>query len=389
MDLILLVWLLLCGIPVLYLAIQILAATFLPEKDNSLKETKPQIGVLIPAHNEELVIADTLSQLNKQLSYNDCLLVVADNCTDKTAELSQSFGATVIERDEPSLRGKGFALEFGIDYLRKIKPDVVIIIDADCKVHPGTINLLARMATQRNCPIQAKYLMFPKTDSDLAQYVSAFAILLKNFVRLLGLKKLGLPSPLTGSGMAFPWEIINRNLLDKTSIVEDMLLGITCISHNITPQFCPDAYVSSYLPQTNLENQKQRLRWEHGHLHTILSSCPKLFFSGIKRKNLKSILYSLDISIPPLTLMLYILTINFVFSLFFIFISDSYYLSIISFSTIIIFISAISLAWFNFGKKFFPETELKAIPKYLLNKCSIYIKFIFDRQNDWTKTNRE
>lgn len=63
--------------------------------------------------------------------------MVADNCTDDTARLASAAGAEVIERHDALLRGKGYALDFGVRHLAQQPPDVVIVVDADCQVAEG------------------------------------------------------------------------------------------------------------------------------------------------------------------------------------------------------------------------------------------------------------
>ena len=69
----------------------------------------PRTAIVVPAHDEEGVIAETVSGL-LAAAPNALVLVVADNCTDGTAAAARKGGAEVLLRDEPGRRGKGFAL---------------------------------------------------------------------------------------------------------------------------------------------------------------------------------------------------------------------------------------------------------------------------------------
>ena len=110
----------------------------LPRRSKRHVETgpRPQVAVLIPAHNEQLVIEQTLRTLLPTLGENDRVIVVADNCDDDTAVLAQQAGTTVVERNDTERRGKAYALDFGVRYLETEPPDVVAVIDADCSVEP-------------------------------------------------------------------------------------------------------------------------------------------------------------------------------------------------------------------------------------------------------------
>ena len=94
--------------------------------------------MLIPAHNEASGIAATLRAITPQLRSDACL-VVADNCSDDAPRPSPvELGAEVIVREDTAqLRGKGYALEYGVRHLAADAPEVVIIIDADCVIGAG------------------------------------------------------------------------------------------------------------------------------------------------------------------------------------------------------------------------------------------------------------
>ncbi|MEI7537058.1 MAG: glycosyltransferase family 2 protein, partial [Comamonadaceae bacterium] len=89
--------------------------------------TPVRTAVLVPAHNESANVLPTIESVKVQLGPHDLLLLIADNCDDDTAELARSAGATVIERNNSQLRGKGYALAFGVDHLRADPPDVVLV----------------------------------------------------------------------------------------------------------------------------------------------------------------------------------------------------------------------------------------------------------------------
>ena len=93
--------------PLLFLVLQILSAVFLAKSSTTVNQyvKKPRLAVLMPAHNESLVISQTIQSILPQLSVGDQLLVVADNCTDETASIAKSLGASVIERKNSVERG--------------------------------------------------------------------------------------------------------------------------------------------------------------------------------------------------------------------------------------------------------------------------------------------
>src|SRR6185369_9762676 len=97
-------------VPAAVLCVESLSA-LLPATAEPRREPRPfKLAVLMPAHDEELGIAGTVRALSAELAPGDRLLVVADNCSDRTAELARAAGAEVVERRDAERRGKGHAL---------------------------------------------------------------------------------------------------------------------------------------------------------------------------------------------------------------------------------------------------------------------------------------
>ena len=175
---------------------------------NAESSLNVSFAILIPAHNEASVIKGTLTQLLPQVDSPEQIVVVADNCHDETAAVARSTGVKVLERQDPSRRGKGYALDYGLHALANTTPPevVVMVVDADCWVSPGTIHHIVQAAKQSGHPIQAVYRMEAPPEPSLRDRLSAFAFLVKNRVRAGGLSQLGVPIMLGGTGMAFPWQ---------------------------------------------------------------------------------------------------------------------------------------------------------------------------------------
>ena len=159
--------LLLILLPVLVLFVQVALACLPQRARPALAGARPRVAVLVPAHNESTLIVATLDGLRAQMQVGDRLLVVADNCSDDTAELARAAGAEVIERSDSQQRGKGYALDFGVRHLASNAPEVLIIVDADCQVGEGAIERLALRCIQSGRPTQALYLMHAPQGSGL------------------------------------------------------------------------------------------------------------------------------------------------------------------------------------------------------------------------------
>ena len=159
LDVILSVFAALFLVPIAVLTIEVVAAVCGRRTVFATSGTRPPVAILIPAHNEEGGISATLCSIAPQLEERDRLIVVADNCSDRTIAVAEADGAEVVARTDLEKRGKGFALDFGLRHLSSDPPDIVIVVDADCQVAPGAIDQLARVCASYQRPVQAQYLM--------------------------------------------------------------------------------------------------------------------------------------------------------------------------------------------------------------------------------------
>ena len=152
----------LLAIPVAIFFLEILAAVAMPHRGKSIAGTfgpRQRLAVIVPAHNESTAVLATLDDVRAQLLPADRLLVVADNCTDDTAVISAAAGAEVIKRDDPVKRGKGYALDFAFQHLKSDPPEIVVIIDADCRLTEHSLDRLAAACAISHRPVQALDLM--------------------------------------------------------------------------------------------------------------------------------------------------------------------------------------------------------------------------------------
>lgn len=390
LEILLLLSITILAIPVSIFAIQILAALAYTNKPPELSGDKlPNLTILMPAHNESLVITETIKTLIPVLDSPHQILVIADNCNDETANIARELGTTVIERQHATLRGKGYALDFGLQYLKASPPEVVIVIDADCKADAQAIAQLTRACVKHQRPIQALYLMQPQSNPSLKERIAAFAWLVKNYVRPLGFNVLGLPCQLMGTGMAFLWKDITAIHIASGHIAEDMKMGVDLARINKAPIFLPEALVTSTFPRDKNATKTQRARWEHGHLSVIVSDAPTLFIEAIVTKNLQMLGLALDLIVPPLAVLT--LMCCFIFIISFIL----YQLTLLPLSltcvSFVIFLLTVTvlIAWAFFGRHIISLKQLCYAPIYALVKIPLYIKFFVSRQVEWVRSKRD
>ncbi len=228
---------LLTAVPLIVLAVECFAAP-LPSRRQQLGE-RTSCAVLIPAHNEESGLAATLADVKSQLSPGDRLVVVADNCTDRTEDIGREHGAEMVVRRDSTRRGKGFALEAGVLHLKesdKDFPQVVVILDADCRFAAGSLDHLVCATSGQGRPFQARYLMCPGIVGPWETRVG-ICFLGEELGSTPRTERFRLPVPLTGSGMAFPKDVARSLELGTPEIVEDLKLGLDLVVQGAAPRF--------------------------------------------------------------------------------------------------------------------------------------------------------
>jgi len=377
-------------IPIAVLFIECSAA-FLPTRGETWDTgvPRPRVAVLLPAHNEASCISATIETLLPQLTDQDRLVVIADNCSDETAEIARGFGATVIERIDPVRRGKGYALDYGLRFIEADPPAVVVMADADCIVHQGAIDRIARLADAVSRPIQSTYLMERPANPGPNDAVSALAFMVKNVVRPRGLDRLGQPCLLYGTAMAFPWSVIAHAPLANSNIVEDMQLAVDLAIAGHPSVFCEEAKVTGRLPQQKSAAKSQRVRWEHGHLKTLLTQVPQLLKASLGQRRFDLLAIALDLCIPPLSLLVMMWAAVMGGALLAGALGASWIPAIfLAIQGLLILISIIG-AWAKFGRADLPARTLLAVPFYILWKIPLYFAFLVRPQTKWIRTERD
>lgn len=385
---------LLLALPVTVLFLEVVAALALRGRERSTipmeQGGRRRTAVLVPAHNEGAGLLPTIADIKAQLGAHDRLLVVADNCTDDTAAVAASAGAEVAERNDPSRIGKGYALDWGLRHLGANPPDVVVIVDADCRLSDHAIDRLAMSCAQTGRPAQALDLMTAPHRSPINYQVAEFAWRVKNWVRPLGLSNLNLPCQLMGTGMAFPWDVLRSAELASGQIVEDLKLGLDLAALGRPALFCPSAVVRSEFPVSAAGADAQRKRWEHGHIRTIMSALPRHLGRAIAGRNLSLLALSLDLAVPPLALLGLLVSGAVVVAGIAALLGASSTAFIIATISFAVFALSGFLSWVAYGRDILPASQLSSIGRYVFGKLGLYSGLLTRGfVTRWTRTDRK
>jgi cellulose synthase/poly-beta-1,6-N-acetylglucosamine synthase-like glycosyltransferase len=376
-------------LPISVLAVEVLAA-FVPHRAGSPEGVnRPRVAILVPAHDEASTIGATLRLLLTQLLNTDRIVVVADNCSDDTTAVAAAGGAEVIIRNDRSRRGKGYALDFGVRHLEQDPPQVVMIIDADCRVTDGTIDRLARVCGSSGRPVQAMYLIQAPAEAGIKVRIAEFACALKNRMRALGLHRLRLPSQLLGTGMAFPWTCISKVPLATGHLVEDLKLGLDLTASGAPPLFCPEALVTSDFPASEEGLQSQRTRWEHGYLGVLMSEGPSVLLRSLRTLNGPLFALALDLCVPPLTLLTLAIAAVWAISAALYATAHSRGPMLIASTDALLLFGSVLLCWVRYGRRILSLGDLAQAVSYVLWKLPLYGRFLLSRQIDWVRSKRD
>ncbi|MEG3123319.1 glycosyltransferase family 2 protein [Sphingomonas sp. GB1N7] len=346
------------------------------------------VALLIPAHNEEASLPAMLAGLADLKAAGARVLLVADNCTDRTAAVAREAGFEVVERNDPTRRGKGYALAFGRDHLALDPPEIVVVLDADCAIDRPALARISTRALSTARVVQAGYVFRPALQASAAVQISNFAFATKNIVRQRGIARLGGPAILTGSGMAFPCATFANLDLATGNVVEDLVMGIELIERGLPPVFEGRATVWSD-SSGDSGTETQRARWEGGFLATARSVAPRLLGSGLAERRWAKIWMGAHLLVPPLTLLL---LANVVVTLLAVVLALATAITlpaIIGGGLLACLLAAVAAAWAVEGRRHISGATLLRLPFYIIWKLALYARILAGKRTvAWVRTER-
>ncbi|MCI9015599.1 MAG: glycosyltransferase family 2 protein [Clostridia bacterium] len=287
-------------------------------KDKPIIEKKEnRFMAIIPAHNEESVIKNLVESLIKQNYPKNLydIYVIADNCTDKTAQIAEKAGAIVYERFDEKNRTKGHALNWFLE--QKIKEnapyDAFLVFDADNIVEENFIKNMNKKLCQGEEVVQGYRDIKNPTDSWISAGYAIFYWTMNRFYHLARYN-LGLSPLINGTGFMVKFDVIKTTGWDTTTLTEDIEFSLKRIIAGKRLGWSTDAIVYDEQPVGFKQSWSQRSRWTVGHIQCIQHYTKDLAQSVKTHKtlmNFDGLLYILG-SIPMFVLTLILLGINFI-----------------------------------------------------------------------------
>ncbi len=244
---------------------------FRKNKKKEQTSAEHEFAVMICARNEQVVIADLIDSLKSQTypSEKIHIFVMADNCSDQTAEIAQAHGAKVYTRSDRKNVGKGYALEalmrnLANDYKEGF--DGYFVFDADSLLEPDYIEQMNITFSEGNDIITS----YRNSKNYGSNWISAgYALWFLRESKYLNYARqlLGTSCAVSGTGFLF-----SRRIAEKIGpwpyhmLTEDIQFSVNQITDGERIAFCKDAVLYDEQPVTFRQSWRQRIRWSRGFL---------------------------------------------------------------------------------------------------------------------------
>jgi cellulose synthase/poly-beta-1,6-N-acetylglucosamine synthase-like glycosyltransferase len=264
--------------------------------DPSIRQRR--FAVLIPAHDEEMLIGDLIRSI-READYPQGqieIVVIADNCTDHTVERASELGAITHERKDPDDRGKGQALRWGLGRLDLASFDAVAVIDADNLVDPKFFTAMNRELDRGARVLQGYDGLSNPGESALTRMVEITSVM-KNLLFCGGKAALGFSTLLMGTGMVFTSEVLKEIGWHATSIGEDLEQSFILAEMGVPIRFVSDARVLAQEAVTFRQGFAQRQRWATGR-QAMRARGLRAIRDGIRRRQWGLVDAGIEIVVP-------------------------------------------------------------------------------------------
>jgi 1,2-diacylglycerol 3-beta-glucosyltransferase len=264
-----------------------LAGFILPARKKVFSSAAPQstrFVVVVPAHNEELLIGQTVGSILKARypAGNLKLVVIADNCSDGTAKIAREHGATCLERFDEVKRGKPYALDWVIQQLDLDAHDALVIIDADTAIHEDFLTAMDARLRSGDRVLQGYFGVLNPNTTWLTR-LSVLPGTLKFRVHYAAKEMLRLSCPLAGNGMCFHIDVIKKYGWKAYSLTENWEYWAMLTQEGIRTASAPEAHIYSQAAESLQSGQSQRMRWTKGRIGVLRGYGPALLLDSLRK----------------------------------------------------------------------------------------------------------
>jgi cellulose synthase/poly-beta-1,6-N-acetylglucosamine synthase-like glycosyltransferase len=226
--------------------------------------------VLILAKDEADIIGDSIRHLIEQDIPTRTIQVVADQCTDTTAQVAASCGVKVLTRNGSGRTGKGPALAW---WVRKTRTHYshnskILILDADSRLTASALDFLVTGELQDDCVYQffVQPVVEKKTTINL---LAALSEVSEQRIHDDLARKIGFSTRLRGTGMVIPRWVLEKYCPRLQTHVEDIELSLLLTAEKIRIESVPNAVILDPKPTQTIGAIHQRARWLGGQIDVI------------------------------------------------------------------------------------------------------------------------
>ncbi len=264
-----------------------------------------RLAVLVPAHNEEVLLPRLMKSIAETRYPAELLdvFIVADNCTDGTVKSVDGFPCEVFERHNDELIGKGHALEWLLEQIsdRTKSVDAYVFLDADCEISQNFFTVLDSKFRNGEEAVQTHYTTANPTETWVSS-LRHLALLLMHHTRPSGREVLGLSCGIFGTGMALHRSVIDRFGWQTHGLAEDVEYFMLLTEHGIRVSYARDAEVISAMPASLKASKTQNERWEKGRLSVAKRYFVPFVLGGVLSRSALKIDAGIQQTLPPLSL---------------------------------------------------------------------------------------
>lgn len=284
---------------VLYNLVMIVVHVFVREKSEGSQDGKTVFAVIIPAHNEELLLAKLLRSIEKQNYPRERyrIIVIADNCTDRTAEIGRSSGAEVLERHDANHAGKGYAIRYALEKIGVESVEAVFIVDADSILDSEALEELDQ-AIRRGARIIQCFNGLANPDDSWFTRIMDVSRTYGNEVLEPAKEKMGLSSHLMGNGMCFLRDVITKYGWDAFTVGEDWEYYAKVVLKGERVAFVRKARVYHRESVNISQATSQRLRWSSGRFAVAATHGIRLLMNGLQNGSITKMDAAMPLLLP-------------------------------------------------------------------------------------------
>jgi 1,2-diacylglycerol 3-beta-glucosyltransferase len=268
-----------------------------------LKSRLQRFDFIVPAHNEAAVIARTVASLRKVNWPADRfrIVVCADNCSDSTAECAREAGAIVIERQNPTQRGKGYALDFAFQASRDADfAEAVVIIDADAEASENLLEAIAARMQSGARAVQVHYgVLNPMTSWRTRLITIAKGAV--HVVRSRARERLGVSCGIRGTGWCVTHELLKAVPYRAYSLTEDLEYGIDLGLAGVRVAYADEADCNAEMVSNEQSARTQRQRWESGRFQLMRTKTGPLLRAALRRRSALCLDLACDLLVLPIS----------------------------------------------------------------------------------------